>query len=892
MIMAGTDKKYVETPLMKQYYQIKSVHPDAILLFRVGDFYETFGDDAIKASGILGITLTRRANGSATFVELAGFPYHAIDTYLPKLVRAGERVAICEQLEDPKLVKGLVKRGVIELVTPGVVLGDNLLANKENVYLASVYFGRQTTGVAFLDISTGEFYVAEGPDNYIDKLLSNLSPKEIIYQRGFDERFRQAFGTNYYTYKLDDWVFSEELNREKLCKQFGTQSLKGFGIDHISAGISAAGAILYYLEFTEHKEIGHIASISRIDQDDYVWIDKFTIRNLELFTTNSSRDRSSFANVMDRTLTPMGGRLLKRWIAMPIRDIGRINRRLDVVQRFVEDSDLAEAVGEQVSLIGDLERIASRIAAARVTPRELVQLKNSLAAIELLKAILESTDDGNLHRLAAEIDVLAQMRLKLEREIYPDPANNQIQKGGVIADGVNPELDDLRRIALHGKDVLQQIQQRESELTGIPSLKIGYNNIFGYFIEVRNAHKEKVPDTWIRKQTLSNAERYITEELKEYEEKILGAEDRILMLEQEIYNALIAFVSQSLSQLLRDAHAVARVDCFLSFARIARERNYVRPELDDGARIDIEQGRHPVIETLMPVGEKYIPNDIRLDDEEQQIVMITGPNMSGKSALLRQTALIILMAQMGSFVPARRAHIGVVDKIFTRVGASDNISQGESTFMVEMLESASILNNISDRSIVLLDEIGRGTSTYDGISIAWAMVEYLHNHPSARAKTLFATHYHELNEMEQMCSRVKNYHVSVKEMGNQIVFLRKLERGGTEHSFGIYVARMAGMPVSIVSRADEILRNLELVYGNNEIVPSRSLKERGRKSAAQAVKEAAESAGPQNMQLSMFQLDDPVLVQIRDQIKGLDINSLPPIEALNKLNEIKKITGI
>ena len=889
--MAGTDKKYVETPLMKQYYQIKSVHPDAILLFRVGDFYETFGDDAIKASGILGITLTRRANGAATFVELAGFPYHAIDTYLPKLVRAGERVAICEQLEDPKLVKGLVKRGVIELDTPGVVLGDNLLANKENVYLASVYFGRQTTGVAFLDISTGEFYVAEGPDNYIDKLLSNLSPKEIIYQRGFDERFRQAFGTNYYTYKLDDWVFSEELNREKLCKQFGTQSLKGFGIDHISAGISAAGAILYYLEFTEHKEIGHIASISRIDQDDYVWIDKFTIRNLELFTTNGSRDRSSFANVMDRTLTPMGGRLLKRWIAMPIRDIGRINRRLDVVQRFVEDSDLAEAVGEQVSLIGDLERIASRIAAARVTPRELVQLKNSLAAIELLKAILESTDDGNLHRLAAEIDVLAQMRLKLEREIYPDPANNQIQKGGVIADGVNPELDDLRRIALHGKDVLQQIQQRESELTGIPSLKIGYNNIFGYFIEVRNAHKEKVPDTWIRKQTLSNAERYITEELKEYEEKILGAEDRILTLEQEIYNALIAFVSQSLSQLLRDAHAVARVDCFLSFARIARERNYVRPELDDGARIDIEQGRHPVIETLMPVGEKYIPNDIRLDDEEQQIVMITGPNMSGKSALLRQTALIILMAQMGSFVPARRAHIGVVDKIFTRVGASDNISQGESTFMVEMLESASILNNISDRSIVLLDEIGRGTSTYDGISIAWAMVEYLHNHPTAHARTLFATHYHELNEMEKMYPRVKNYHVTVKEMNNTIVFLRKLERGGTEHSFGIHVAKMAGMPASVVSRADEILKNLVKVYGTDEIVPSKSPKLRGRKQAS--VKDAVEEADKgASMQLSMFQLDDPVLVQIRDQIKGLDIDSLTPLEALNKLNEIKKIAGI
>ena len=889
--MAGIEKKYVETPLMKQYYQIKSVHPDAILLFRVGDFYETFGDDAIKASGILGITLTRRANGSATYVELAGFPYHAIDTYLPKLVRAGERVAICEQLEDPKLVKGLVKRGVIELVTPGVVLGDNILANKENIYLASVYFGRQTTGVAFLDISTGEFYVAEGSDNYVDKLLSNLSPKEIIYQRGFDERFRQAFGPNYYTYKLDDWVFSEELNREKLCKQFGTQSLKGFGIDHISAGISAAGAILYYLEFTEHKEIGHISSISRIDQDDYVWIDKFTIRNLELFTTNGSHDRSSFAGVMDRTLTPMGGRLLKRWVAMPIRDIERINRRLEVVQRFVDDTELAEAVSEQVSLIGDLERIASRIAAARVTPRELVQLKNSLGAIELLKAILESTDDENLHRLSGEIDVLKELRVKLEQEIYPDPANNQIQKGGVIADGVSPELDDLRRIALHGKDVLQQIQQRESELTGISSLKIGYNNVFGYYIEVRNAHKEKVPETWIRKQTLANAERYITEELKEYEEKILGAEDRILMLEQEIYNALIGFISQSLSKLLRDAHTVARIDCFQSFARIARERNYVRPELDGGTLIDIEEGRHPVIETLMPVGEKYIPNDIRLDDKEQQIVMITGPNMSGKSALLRQTALIILMAQMGSFVPARRAHIGVVDKIFTRVGASDNISQGESTFMVEMLESASILNNISDRSIVLLDEIGRGTSTYDGISIAWAMVEYLHNHPTAHARTLFATHYHELNEMEKMYPRVKNYHVTVKEMNNTIVFLRKLARGGTEHSFGIHVAKMAGMPASVVMRADEILKNLVKVYGTDEIVPSKSPKLRGRKQAS--VKDAVEEADKgASMQLSMFQLDDPVLVQIRDQIKGLNIDALTPLEALNKLNEIKKIAGI
>lgn len=887
----SVEKKYVETPLMKQYYKIKAVHPDAILLFRVGDFYETFGDDAIKASGILGITLTRRANGAASYVELAGFPYHAIDTYLPKLVRAGERVAICEQLEDPKQVKGLVKRGVIELVTPGIVLGDNILANKENTYLASVFFGRQATGVSFLDISTGEFYVAEGSDAYIDKLLSNLSPKEIIYQRGYDDRFKQKFGTGYYTYRLDDWVFSEELNREKLCKQFGTQSLKGFGIDHLDAGISAAGAILYYLEFTEHKDIGHITSISRIDQDEYVWIDKFTIRNLELFSSNASREHCGFADVMDRTRTPMGGRLLKRWIAMPLRSIERIRQRQNVVQRFVQEPELAEGVEEQISQIGDLERIASRIAAGRVTPRELIQLKNSLGAVEMLKAVLESSDDENLHRMASEIDILKEVRQRLERDLYPDPANNQIQRGGVIADGVNPELDDLRRIALHGKDVLQQIQQRESEETGIPSLKIGYNNVFGYYIEVRNAHKEKVPESWVRKQTLANAERYITDELKEYEEKILGAEERILTLEQEIYNALIGFVSQSLTQLLTDAHAVARLDCLQSFARIARERGYVCPELSDDTLIDIEQGRHPVIETLMPVGEKYIPNDIRLDDKEQQIVMITGPNMSGKSALLRQTALIILMAQMGSFVPAKRAHIGVVDKIFTRVGASDNISQGESTFMVEMLESASILNNISARSIVLLDEIGRGTSTYDGISIAWAMVEYLHNHPTAHARTLFATHYHELNEMEKMYPRVKNYHVTVKEMNNTIVFLRKLERGGTEHSFGIHVARMAGMPATVVARAEEILKNLEKVYGTDEIVPSRSPKMRGRKQPS--VREAVEEADRESsVQLSMFQLEDPVLIQIRDQIKGLDINSLTPLEALNKLNEIKKIAGI
>ena len=887
------NKQYVETPLMKQYYSIKAVHPDAILLFRVGDFYETFGEDAIRASGILGITLTRRANGAASYVELAGFPYHAIDTYLPKLVRAGERVAICEQLEDPKLVKGLVKRGVIELVTPGVVLEENILSNKENIYLASIYFGRQSTGVAFLDISTGEFYVSEGSDSYVDKLLSNFAPKEIIYQRGCEEHFTQAFGSKYYTYRLDEWVFSEEVNREKLCRQFGTQSLKGFGVEHFTTGISAAGAILHYLEFTEHKNIGHITSIARIDQNDYVWIDKFTIRNLELFSTNGAAGRKNgFADVIDRTLTPMGGRLLKRWVAMPIKEPARINERLDIVELLTREGEFAEALREQLEAVGDLERIGSRIAAARITPRELVQLKNSLSAVETLKVLLQSTDADRLHQLAERIDPLTEVRDRLAHDIYPDPQNNQIQKGGVIADGVDAELDDLRRIALHGKDYLNRIQQRESEATGIPSLKISYNNVFGYYIEVRNTYKDKVPPTWIRKQTLTSAERYITEELKEYEEKILGAEERMLVIEQRIYSEIVAYVARTLPQLQRNAATIAGIDCLQSFARIACERHYVRPVLDEGRRIDIRQGRHPVIETLMPVGEQYVPNDVMLDDKEQQIMMITGPNMSGKSALLRQTALIVLMAQMGSFVPAESAHIGIVDKIFTRVGASDNISQGESTFMVEMLESASILNNISDRSLVLLDEIGRGTSTYDGISIAWAMVEYLHNHPTARAKTLFATHYHELNEMEQMCPRVKNYHVAVKEMGNTIVFLRKLERGGTEHSFGIHVARMAGMPLSVVARAEEILRNLELVYGNNEIVPSRSLKERGRKASAHAVREAAESLSPQNMQLSMFQLDDPVLVQIRDQIKGLDINSLTPIEALNKLNEIKKITGL
>lgn len=767
-----------------------------------------------------------------------------------------------------------------------------MLANKENTYLASIFFGKRVTGVAFLDISTGEFYVAEGTDAYVDKLLANLRPKEVVFQRGYDDRFAEAFGNHYYTYKLDEWVFAEEVDREKLCKQFGTQSLKGFGVDHFTSGISAAGAILHYLEFTEHRETAHIKSLARIDQEEFVWVDKFTIRNLELFTSNGARARCSFAEVIDRTLTPMGGRLLKRWIAMPLCDPEKINERLDVVERFTKDADLADAVREQVELVGDLERIASRVAASRVTPRELVQLKNSLTAVETLKAALEAADDKRLQALAERIDPLTAVRDRLAHDIYPDPQYNQIQKGGVIADGVDAELDDLRRIALHGKDYLNRIQQRESEATGIPSLKISYNSVFGYYIEVRNSHKEKVPETWIRKQTLTNAERYITEELKEYEAKILGAESKMLELEQRIYTEIIEFICHSLQPLLQDAVAVAHVDCLQSFARMACERHYVRPKLDKGKRIDIREGRHPVIETLMPVGEEYIPNDVMLDSDKQQIMMITGPNMSGKSALLRQTALIILMAQMGAFVPAKSAHIGVVDKIFTRVGASDNISQGESTFMVEMLESASILNNISDRSIVLLDEIGRGTSTYDGISIAWAMVEYLHNHPTARAKTLFATHYHELNEMEHICPRVKNYHVTVKEMSNRIIFLRKLEAGGTEHSFGIHVARMAGMPLSVVSRADEILRNLEQVYGNNEIVPSRTLKERGRKVTAQSVREAAESAVSPSVQLSMFQLDDPVLVQIRDQIKDLDVNALTPIEALNKLNEIKKITGL
>ena len=882
------EKKYVETPLMKQYYQIKAVHPDAILLFRVGDFYETFGDDAIKASGILGITLTRRANGAASYVELAGFPHHALDNYMPKLVRAGERVAICEQLEDPKMVKGLVKRGVVEMVTPGIVMGENLVAGKENTFLASVYFAKTTTGIAFLDLSTGEFYVAEGDDAYVDKLISNLQPREIVFQRGMEERFNDAFGTKHYTYRLDEWVFSEAVNRDKLTKQLGVQSLKGFGIEGMSAGISAAGSILYYLEFTEHKQTAHISSISRIERGDSVWIDRFTIRNLELFNSNSAVARCSFVDTIDRTLTPMGGRQLKRWVAMPLMDTKKIQNRQDVVEQFVKDADFAFSMREQIALIGDLERMASRIATERITPRELIQLKHSLRALEMVKALMESTDNEALLSLAERLDSLQVVVKRLETDIFPDPETNQIQKGGIIASGVSAELDELRRIALHGKDYLRSLQERESELTGIPSLKVAYNNVFGYYIEVRNTHKDKVPESWIRKQTLTDAERYITEELKEYEQKILGAEERIIHIETQLYQQLVSFIAQYIVPLQRNAQAIAHTDCLQSLARIATERRYVRPVVDDSDVIDIVDGRHPVIETLMAIGEEYVPNSVKLDTSEQQIIVITGPNMSGKSALLRQTALIVLMAQMGSFVPAKAARIGVVDKIFTRVGASDNLAEGESTFMVEMLESASILNNISPRSLVLLDEIGRGTSTYDGISIAWAMVEYLHNNGLGAAKTLFATHYHELNEIENMLPRVKNYHVTVKEVDNNIVFLRKLVRGGTEHSFGIHVARMAGMPRSIVSRAEAILGNLEKVYGSGEIVPSGAIKERGKKRVVAA--SAIETKD--NIQLSMFQLDDPVLVAIRDQIKGLDINSLTPLEALNKLNEIKRITGL
>ena len=878
------------TPLMNQYNDIKAKYPDAILLFRMGDFYETFGQDAIETSAILGITLTRRANGGAATVELAGFPHHAIDSYLPKLVRAGKRVAICEQLEDPKFAKTIVQRGVTELITPGVILDNNLIEGKENHYLAAITFGKGNIGVAFLDVSTAEFMVAEGDSKYIEKLLSQMRPKEVIYQRGYKELFVDMFGSNYYTYSLDEWVFSYSVNVEKLLSQLKVQTLKGFGIEGMTEAISAAGAILYYLELTQHNNISHIASISRIDRDEYVWIDRFTSRNLELFASSDGGD-SSLMRTLDRTATPMGARLLRRWIAMPILDIAKISERQDMVEAFVKNKDLRNGASEHIAHIGDIERLASRIASLRILPREMIHLKNSLSAIELLRAVLESSDIDIMHLAGSKIDPMSEVCKRIGETIYPDPATNQIQKGGIIADGVSAELDDLRRIIKHGKSILLEIQERESEATGIPSLKIGYNNVFGYYIEVRNTHKDRIPEGWIRKQTLAAAERYITEELKEYEQKILGAEERVLMLEQQIYNELIAYLSGYLRELQRNAQIVARIDVLLSLSKIAVERKYVRPELNNSTRISLKAARHPVIETMMRLGEEYIPNDLLLDSESQQIIMLTGPNMSGKSALLRQTALIVLMAQMGSFVPARKAEIGIVDKIFTRVGASDNISQGESTFMVEMLESASILNNISSRSLVLLDEIGRGTSTYDGISIAWSMVEYLHNSP-AKPRTLFATHYHELNEMERNCQRVHNFHISVKEIDGTVVFLRKLERGGTEHSFGIYVAQLAGMPRSSVERAKAILEALEKAYSNSGIVPNNDLRKRGRQLTAKEVAEEAAAVRTPDVQLSMFQLDDPILVQIRDQIKDLDINALTPLEALNKLNEIKKISGL
>ena len=873
---------------MVQFNNLKAANSDAILLFRVGDFYETYGSDAVEASGILGITLTRKANGEAGYIEMAGFPFHAIDTYLPKLVRAGRRVAICEQLEDPKSVKAgkLVQRGVTELITPGVAMGDNVLSTKENSYLCALTFEKQTIGIAFLDLSTGEFMAAEGSEEYIDKLIANLSPKEILYSRGEENRYASLVGSaRYYSYKLDPWVFSEQGARERLMRQLGSDSLKGYGIEDMSAAIRSAGAILAYLEMTEHKQTAHITSLSRIERDRYVWVDRFTIANLELFPSGDRSGRSLIETI-DRTTTPMASRMLRHWVTMPLKERTLIEERLATVEIFKGDNELSEAVAEALSMIGDLERLASRIATARITPREVVQLARSLAAIEQLQILFQSSDHPTLQAVAERLQLCTEARKRIEREIYPDPQTNQIAKGGVIASGVDMELDDLRRIAMHGKDVILEIQQREIEATGIPSLKVSYNSVFGYYIEVRNTHKDRVPAEWIRKQTLVNAERYITAELKEYEEKILGAEEKILAIEARIYAALLEYLAGWIPSLQLDAALIARIDCLHSFARLASERGYAKPEITDDDSIEIRAGRHPVIESLLPVGEQYIPNDVYLDSERQQIMIITGPNMSGKSALLRQTALIVLLAQIGSYVPATSARIGVVDKIFTRVGASDNISQGESTFMVEMLESAAILNNVTDRSLVLLDEIGRGTSTYDGISIAWSMVEYLHNNAGSRAKTLFATHYHELNELENSLERVKNYNVSVKEVGRKIHFMRRLERGGTEHSFGIHVARMAGMPRKVVARAEDILKGLEAAHDNERFTEQTAKGPRAKRANTR------EATSQPQMQLSMFQLEDPVLIQIRDQIRDLDINSLTPLEALYTLNEIKKITGL
>ena len=894
------------TPMMRQFYSFKEANPDALLLFRCGDFYETYADDAVEAAKILGITLTRRSNGknaNGAACEMAGFPYHALDTYLPKLIRAGKRVAICDQLEDPKLTKTLVKRGVTELVTPGVSMDDTVLNYKENNFLAAVHMTKAACGVSFLDISTGEFLVGEGTSDYVEKLLVSFQPKEVLHDRQMKREFEDRFGNRWCTFQLDDWMFTEQSSRQKLLKHFGTQSLKGFGVEHLTLGVVAAGVIMQYLEMTQHTNIGHITSLRRIEEDRYVRLDKFTIRSLELLGS-MQEDGSSLLDVIDRTTTAMGARMLKRWTVFPLRDVATIGKRLDVVETFFRKPDFRQVIDEQLHRIGDIERIISKVAVGRVSPREVVQMKLALQALVPVKSACLSSDCEEIRSMGDRLNLCESLRDRIEREIQSDPPL-LVAKGDVIASGYSEELDELRSISRGGRDYLLKIQEEEAARTGIQSLKVGYNNVFGYYLEVRNTYKDAVPQEWIRKQTLANAERYITQELKEYEEKIMGADEKILSLESRLFNELVTDMAEFVPQIQINANIIARIDCLLSFAKAAEEHRYVRPVVADDAMLEIQAGRHPVIETQLPVGEQYVPNDIKLDTEKQQIMIITGPNMAGKSALLRQTALITLMAQMGSFVPADSAHIGLVDKIFTRVGASDNISLGESTFMVEMTEASDILNNVTPRSLVLFDELGRGTSTYDGISIAWAIVEYLHQHSGAQARTLFATHYHELNEMEKHFERIKNYNVSVKEVNGKVIFLRKLMPGGSEHSFGIHVAEIAGMPKSIVNRANAILRQLEADnagVGVDESGAEASAEAPSENAAATTVtsvkrrkggklstRNIASQSSVQGVQLSFFQLDDPVLCQIRDEIIGLDINNLTPVEALNKLNEIKKI---
>ena len=894
------------TPMMRQFYSFKEANPDALLLFRCGDFYETYADDAVEAAKILGITLTRRSNGknaNGAACEMAGFPYHALDTYLPKLIRAGKRVAICDQLEDPKLTKTLVKRGVTELVTPGVSMDDTVLNYKENNFLAAVHMTKTACGVSFLDISTGEFLVGEGTSDYVEKLLVSFQPKEVLHDRQMKREFEDRFGNRWCTFQLDDWMFTEQSSRQKLLKHFGTQSLKGFGVEHLTLGVVAAGVIMQYLEMTQHTNIGHITSLRRIEEDRYVRLDKFTIRSLELLGS-MQEDGSSLLDVIDRTTTAMGARMLKRWTVFPLRDVATIGKRLDVVETFFRKPDFRQVIDEQLHRIGDIERIISKVAVGRVSPREVVQMKLALQALVPVKSACLSSDCEEIRSMGDRLNLCESLRDRIEREIQSDPPL-LVAKGDVIASGYSEELDELRSISRGGRDYLLKIQEEEAARTGIQSLKVGYNNVFGYYLEVRNTYKDAVPQEWIRKQTLANAERYITQELKEYEEKIMGADEKILALESRLFNELVTDMAEFVPQIQINANIIARIDCLLSFAKAAEEHRYVRPVVADDALLEIQAGRHPVIETQLPVGEQYVPNDIKLDTEKQQIMIITGPNMAGKSALLRLTALITLMAQMGSFVPADSAHIGLVDKIFTRVGASDNISLGESTFMVEMTEASDILNNVTPRSLVLFDELGRGTSTYDGISIAWAIVEYLHQHSGAQARTLFATHYHELNEMEKHFERIKNYNVSVKEVNGKVIFLRKLMPGGSEHSFGIHVAEIAGMPKSIVNRANAILRQLEADnagVGVDESGAEASAEAPSENAAAATVtsvkrrkggklstRNIASQSSVQGVQLSFFQLDDPVLCQIRDEIIGLDINNLTPVEALNKLNEIKKI---